>query len=203
MKKFLLTVALAAPLAACGADNPPQTVQNPLGLDDQTMSVQLEGAGPGGSVVAPLAAGTASVSGTFADNTDLSSLPINPATLKVEIDLAGATLSDACLPAPATLNVTVKDFTAKLSDAGREVNVAFPSSVSTTLTRSGNAYTASDFAPSLSTQVSGAALTSLLDIIKTGGVNSVSASAIVDVPELPGGCTITFTFDGGQGTIGF
>ena len=202
MKKIVLGSLLAfgasTLLAGCGLI-PAQTVANPLGLEDASLTSTTLTAASASVRVA--GTGTASATATFAD---ISSLPLTPAKIDISLALKSATISAGCVAATGDIQVTLTNFTVSLADGAgntaRSLSAVLPTTSFTV-----NATTGA---------ITGLSLTSLAfsipDIGKAVSIlttaptpNTVNVNTnIATSPALPG-CTIAFKFGAGSGTFSF
>lgn len=198
----LAALGLCALLAACGLI-PDQPVSDPLGLDGRTVSVAVSG-DPSlvGQALAPQAVGSATVTAGFGDVQS----PIAPARYELDQPMAaGATVTVASGPAPASIALSDLRLDVTVSDAQGSTTFALTPSADATLTRlSGGSYSVTE--TSFAVTLSGAQMSALNPILTGGGPNTVSATLTLtatSTPDLPAGSTIALSFGSGSGTIGF
>lgn len=197
MKKFLIAGGfLALVLSGCGVlNNLIQPVNNPLGLEDRVLSVNL---GP-----SQAATGNASATATFADITDkaITDALSNIKSVVNQIAFKSGTLTGtgcpATLPTTVTVNVTSLSIKVFNTSAGVGSAVSIDTTGSLTLTKGTSNYTVSN-ANIGATTISSPS--TLLAILTAGGENTAQATATLNTTSNPdlAGCTLSLTFDKGS-----
>ncbi len=194
----LLTLGASSLLAGCGLI-PAQTVQNPLGLKDVSLTSSTLSSTSSSVSTRVAGSGTATANASFAD---IAALPLTPGSISIAMALKGVTYSAGCLAAANGVTVTLSNFKVDLSDgAGATHN--FSATLPTFSLNVSSAGIISGIpAGALNFVIANVPL--VTDILtKAPTPNTVNVTTdIATVPALSG-CTITFTFDGGTGTIGF
>jgi hypothetical protein len=188
MKRIILLGSLLGTvLVGCGLISLPP-IANPFGLQGKTTAITL-----GASAQAT---GTATVSATFADLTDLNSAV---SSLEYKADIQSVSFSGNGCPAsiPSPIKVTL-DATLKVSDATSNVSTS-ASGVTFDLTVTGTSVAISNLNfPSLIP-----AYAALKPILTTGGTNTAELTVKVvtlSTPDLAG-CTMNVTWGGGSATL--
>ncbi|GIW33309.1 hypothetical protein [Meiothermus sp.] len=194
MKRLaLLGSVLALAFAGCGLISSPP-IDNPFQLGGKSITFNL---------VSASATGSANVTATFEDLTNLN-LPANPSGFTYNLAIQSVSFGAGC-PAtiPSPINVTL-NATLTVSDgsgATARSSTASASNVQFTLTNSGSQITVGNLTGgTLNLNVG-----QILPIIQNGGTNTAVLAAqitTVSTPDLAG-CAMTITWGGGQGTLKF
>ncbi len=196
MKRLaLLGSVMALVIAGCGLISSPP-IDNPFQLGGKTTTFNL---------VSASATGSASVTATFEDLTNLN-LPANPSGFSYNLAIQSVSFGAGC-PAtlPSPINVTMSA-TLTVSDNGGSGNTprssnASANNVQFTLTVSGNQITVSN----LTNGTLNLNVGQILPIIQNGGTNTAQLAAqitTVSTPDLAG-CAMNITWGGGQGVLRF
>ena len=198
---FLVVAAL---MAGCSMFIPDQEVPDPLGLDGQAISIQVDD-GPAvfAAALQPQATGTAIVTGSIGDFED--PLPIQPKTYTVSQPLASTAQVTTSGDYPETIVLSGLELSVTISDSDNELVVSLQPSGSATLTHTGGgSYSVST--TSFSVSITGSQMTGLNTLLTGGGTNTVTGELQVtstSTPDLPGGSVILLYFGTAEGTIGF
>ncbi len=207
MKKFvfasLLALGTSTLLAGCGLI-PAQTIVNPLGLKDAVLTSSVLSTASSSLSTRVAGTGTANVSAIFEDQT--ISLPLTPAKVDINLELANATISPACAAAVGLTNlqVTLSNFTVALSDGtgntARNLSATLPTfsfNVDTNTGAISNLNVAS-LAFSLPNVGQAIAIITTAPTPNTASINSNIATS----PALPG-CTISMKIGTSNGILSF
>jgi hypothetical protein len=207
MKKIvfasLLALGTSTLLAGCGLI-PAQTVKNPLGLDNVTLTSSVLSTTSTSVSTRTPGTGTAQTSSSFPNS---SSLPLAPASINLASEITSATYSAGCVPAATapngTITVTLTNLTVDLSDgqtADRKYSVTVPS----TTFKIVNGIIEKSSVTSVGFSILSSDLAKVVNILTDGPTpNAVTVNTgVTTSPALPG-CTVSFTFNNGTGTIGF
>ncbi len=194
MKRLaLLGSVMALLVAGCGLISSPP-IDNPFQLGGKTTTFNL---------VSASATGSASVTATFEDLTNLN-LPANPSGFSYNLAIQGVSFGAGC-PAtlPSPINVTMSATLTVSDGSGATARSAqsTANNVQFTLTVSGNQITVSN----LSNGTLNLNVGQILPIIQNGGTNTAQLAAqitTVSTPDLAG-CTMAITWGGGQGVLRF
>ncbi|MBB6099728.1 hypothetical protein HNR42_003186 [Deinobacterium chartae] len=204
MKKtsFAALLFLAPLVAGCGAlvgsFVPPQTFNNPANLDGAQLSSS--------SALQP-----AAVKGTLSYDTSKTTPPspfddlkypdnvpfgIRPHAMKLEASFTRAVVSGSCT-FPNTINLTVKSFSATVSDANGSATLTTEPNLSLTLTKAESSLTSATYtfaAHRIAVAANASTTDQAIRVLTTGGQNHASASAqvLADQDQLAG-CYIRFT----------
>lgn len=189
----LLGSVMALAFAGCGLISTPP-INNPFQLEGKQTTINL---------VASQATGTANVTATFDDLTNLN-LPANPSSFSYSLAISGVSFGAGC-PAtiPSPINVTMSA-TLTISDGSGATARSAQSTannVQFTLTSSGSQVTVGN----LTNGTLNLNVGQTLPIIQNGGQNTAVLAAqitTVSTPDLAG-CTLTITWGGGQGVLRF
>lgn len=194
MKRVALigsVVALA--FAGCGLISSPP-IDNPFQLNGKQTTINL---------VASQATGTANVTATFDDLTNLN-LPANPSGFSYNLAISSVSFGAGC-PAtiPSPINVTMSATLTVSDGSGATARSAqsTASNVQFTLTSSGSQVTVGN----LTNGTLNLNVGQTLPIIQNGGQNTAVLAAqitTVSTPDLAG-CAMTITWGGGQGVLRF
>lgn len=213
-----LTALLAVLLSACGALIPPQSFQNPVGLQGQKVTATVTGSSPrmAPQALTTLAVGNGTVSATF-DDIDLSDVPVGIA--KYQVALGFDATASVSVPnggtLPSTITLTNTSLDVIVSDSTGSVALPTMSYLGTlTLTQnSGSDYTVSgsvnqgEVGQIFTAAVTSGTLADLLKIIAQQGdtktPNTATATLSFTTDDLPDGSTVDFTFSAGTGTVSF
>lgn len=191
----LLSSILALAFAGCGLISSPP-IDNPFQLAGKSTTLNL---------VSNQAIGTATVTATFDDLTNLN-LPATPSGFNYNLAITGVSFGSGC-PAtiPSPINVTMSA-TLTVSDNGGSGNTqrsstASASNVQFTLTNNGGQIAVGNLTNGTFNFNAG----QLLSIIQTGGPNTANLQAQVTTVSTPdlAGCAMTLTWGGGQGILKF
>lgn len=190
----LLGSVLALAFAGCGLISSPP-IDNPFQLNGKQTTINL---GPSAA-----ATGTASVTATFDDLTNLN-LPANPSGFSYNLVISNVSFGEGC-PAtiPSPINVTMSA-TLTISDGSGATARSAQSTannVQFTLTSSGSQVTVGN----LTNGTLNLNVGQTLPIIQNGGQNTAVLAAqitTVSTPDLAG-CAMTITWGGGQGVLRF
>lgn len=184
-------VALA--FAGCGLISSPP-IDNPFNLNGQQTTINL---------VASQATGTANVTATFDDLTNLN-LPVNPSSFSYNLAISSVSFGAGC-PAtiPSPINVTMSATLTVSDGSGPTARSAqsTASNVQFTLTSSGSQVTVGN----LTNGTLNLNVGQTLPIIQNGGQNTAVLAAqitTVSTPDLAG-CAMTITWGGGQAVLHF
>lgn len=194
MKRFaLLGSVLALVVAGCGLISSPP-IDNPFQLAGKTTTFSL---------VSASATGSASVTATFEDLTNLN-LPANPSGFSYNLAIQSVSFGAGC-PAtlPSPINVTMSATLTVSDGSGATARSAqsTANNVQFTLTVSGNQVTVSNLTGgTLNLNVG-----QTLPIIQNGGTNTAVLAAEITTVSNPdlAGCAMTITWGGGQGVLRF
>ena len=208
MKKIFGALVVAALLASCSALD--QKINyadgsagkdDPIGLKGKAVTVSLLGGG------AATLQGVTTSSGTFADIAIPGGIALKTwgFTIDLTTPAGGATMSGS--NCPSSLTVTVNSLTVKVTDptntAGQSAPVTFaPSSLTLTEKTTDCVYDVPATPVVISAVITGSNLTSLANIITTGGTNTVTAT--VDTTSVPTGFsdrTLSLQFGSGTGFV--
>jgi len=197
MKRLaLLGSVLALAFVGCGLISSPP-IDNPFQLNGKQTTFNL---GPSAA-----ATGTASVTATFDDLTNLN-LPANPSSFSYNLAISSVSFGAGC-PAtiPSPINVTMSA-TLTVSDNGgtggaQRSSTASASNVQFTITTSGSQVTVGN----LTNGTLNLNVGQILPIIQNGGQNTATLNATVNTTSTPdlAGCAMTITWGGGQGVLRF
>lgn len=189
----LLGSVLALAFAGCGLISSPP-IDNPFQLNGKQTTINL---------VASQATGTANVTATFDDLTNLN-LPASPSGFSYNLAISSVSFGAGC-PAtiPSPINVTMSA-TLTISDGSGATARSAQSTannVQFTLTSSGSQVTVGN----LTNGTLNLNVGQTLPIIQNGGQNTAVLAAqitTVSTPDLAG-CAMTITWGGGQGVLRF
>ncbi len=206
MKKVALlgaVLGLSAVMAGCGLI-PPVALTNPLGLDGKKTPAVTLNTPAKGAISTQNVSGTATFTSKFADDANIS-IPITPSSLTIGIAFKGVELGGTCTVATLpkdVITLSLSNIKVKASDAAKNVEKTLAGPLSFTVTRANGALTVSNFSPIWTAAYAAAEITSMLDIFKTGGENTVDISFNISTTDITtGGCTMTFTFGAGSGEV--
>ncbi len=199
LTRISLVLVVAAALAACGLI-PDQTVNNPFGLDGQSITITI-GAAPA-ALITPQATGSGTVTTSFED----ISTPVSPGSISVMIPFAGtATVTASSGPQPPTVTLDSVTLDVTVSDANGSASFTLSPTVSATLTQtSGTNYSIDSL--SVDGSLSASEVSQLNSVITGGGTNTATVTVTVNAtstPDLPAGSTIAMTFGSTSAIIGF
>lgn len=194
MKRLaLLGSVLALVFVGCGLISSPP-IDNPFQLGGKSTTFNL---------VSASATGSASVTATFEDLTNLN-LPANPSGFSYNLAIQSVSFGAGC-PAtlPSPINVTMSATLTVSDGSGSTARSAqsTANNVQFTLTVSGNQVTVSNLTGgTLNLNVG-----QILPIIQNGGTNTAVLAAQVTTVSTPdlAGCAMTITWGGGQGVLRF
>ena len=210
MKKVFGALAVVALFASCGVldqrvdyANGKDGNDNPIGLKGKAVTVSLLNGD-----AARLQASTQTTSGTLDDITGIPSgiaLKTWGFTLSLTTPAGGAVVDKNAQACPSSLSVNVDSLVLNVKDAvntaGVSAPVTFaPSSITLTETATDCAYAAPATPIAVSATITDAALSSLVNIITTGGQNTVTATLTTTTTPAIGG-SINFVFGSGTGYV--
>jgi hypothetical protein len=208
MKKLvfasILALGTSTLLAGCGLIPPIDLGANPIGLQGQKLtSTPLSTTGTGGLSTRVAGTGTASASATFPD-IDPSRFTITPSSIKLNLELASASVSNACLAAAnqTSISVTLSNLTLNLNDgvgAAHSLSVTVPSVTFNVNPATGAISNLNLLA--LAFTITSADINTAKAILTTAPTpnNASVTTDIATTPALPG-CTLSFTMGAGSGS---
>lgn len=206
MKKIVLGTLLAfgasTLLAGCGL-LPPIALTNPLGLDGKTLAVTLDATGSTPITTRVAGVGTANLTSTFEDS---ASVPVAPSKIDLAVELKSLTISAGCNAAVGltSLKVSLTNFKLDLSDGAgatlRNFGVTLTNADFTVNPSGGTVINLPAVAATFNFVVNNVQVVKdILTTLPTPNTVKVSTSIATNPPLA--GCTITFTFGAGSGSI--
>ncbi len=194
MKRLaLLGSVMALVIAGCGLISSPP-IDNPFQLGGKTTTFNL---------VSASATGSASVTATFEDLTNLN-LPANPSGFSYNLAIQSVSFGAGCpstLPSPINVTMSATLTVSDGSGATARSAQSTANNVQFTLTVSGSQVTVSN----LTNGTLNLNVGQTLPIIQNGGTNTAVLAAqitTVSTPDLAG-CAMNITWGGGQGVLRF